>query len=591
MQALKESEDTVGLRALAEVFSTCFKAIVRSLDYLPYRTRRNTSYEVSQCIVIFTERLFATQALRLRRAEKDQQTQVVSRVIELAEMTIVSLRGFLKVAERLVAAKKPLPALPIEDSLPVMLTAEVAEETAPLVNIVAEALRDETTSISASSTCVPESVGGSIGSQDAPPRKKRKLHRGSVIRYIVGKKSTSSSKASLFYHKTKSSATLVNPTPMPIKESFEVEIKARPAEPVYVPRQSALYYLADPYCPEVDVEMPVPTGECVAVRLDQHGEMKAASLPALVRILTSKESVLDQDFTPTFFICFRFFTTPLLFFQELVKRFDEQPAVDLNPAQLRIWTQNAVGVHIRVGKAILMWLDLYWKPEVDFEVLEPLQAFALDRLVQELPEGMVTHILEGLDSVGGEEPICRRTQKAKDLEFIFQQTVGDVPPTPQFDLTSVMMGSTFQLIAFNTPAGRQEFARQLTANLSGRFQQVDPEDAVLHWHRNDESDVGKILREIISLERSLCAWVTETVLDRSTQQERCEILEFWLDIASVCRPHLPHDILFDHFTQRCLRLRNFSSTNCIWGGVSHGAIYRMKQTILVGCLFPLFHLS
>jgi hypothetical protein len=534
MRSLKEPEDTVGMRSLYQIFSACLKAIIHIMSGLPHATRSRSSYELSQSIVICTERLLATQIMRMCRAKPEKQTQAVSRVVELAELTIVRLREFLRTAELLVTADKPLPELPGDCSLAILASAlqETKEKHPSLVNIAAEELRDESTSAPSPSTSATGSIHSSTCSVDLPPEKKKKLQRGSVIRRIVRRKSRSS-KASLFSHKTKSSATLVDFASAPINESFEVEVRARPVEPSYLPRQSALYYLADPYCPEIDVDMPLPTGETVAVRLDQYGVMKAASLTALVRILTSKDSVLDQDFTPTFFICFRFFTTPILFFEELVKRFDEHPPADLNPAQLRIWTQNAVTVHIRVGKAVLMWLDLYWKPEADFEVLESLQAFTLERLVPELPEAMVTHILEGLDAVGGEEPICRRTRKARDLEFIYHQTAGDAPLGPHFNLHPLTVDLTFKPVAFNTPAGRQEFAQQLTATLSARFQQIDPEDAVMYWHKNDESNIGQILQEIILFERALCMWVTETILDRPTQQERCEVLEFWLDIASV----------------------------------------------------------
>jgi hypothetical protein len=203
--------------------------------------------------------------------------------------------------------------------------------------------------------------------------------------------------------------------------------------------------------------------------------------------------------------------------------------------------QYAMGVHIRVGKAILMWLDMYWKPGVDGEVLEALQAFTLNRLVHELPEGLASHILQGLDSIAGDEPMCRRTRKAKDLEFIYNHSVVVTPPPGlQFEITiEVDRDVTVQLLKFNTPAGREEVARQLTVKISEQFQQVDPEDAVMYWHRNQESEAGRTLQQIVLFERALCLWITHTVLQQSSLRERCRLLEFWLDVATVSI----HDLL------------------------------------------------
>lgn len=514
MKTLEMSKNFDGIRPLAPLFSSCLRTILRSMDVLPCEVRLNPAYEVAQYGVIFTANLFTGQVSKISSSSKGAERFFAA--LEMVEMTISSLRSFLKIAERLLKESKPLPAVPTE-----LVPDECSP--APLVNIVREVLETEDNTAGATSH---ETADISQTTDNSLEKKKTRPRRHSIIRRIVGRNSIAS-KVSLFSCGTKSSMTLVNCD------------KAKPSrllEPQFVLRQSALYYLADPYCPEIDVEMPVPTGDTAAVRLAQNGSMKAASVTALVRMLTSKESVLDPEFTTTFFISFRFFMTPTRFYEELVNRFNEQPSTDLSPAQLRIWARYAMGVHIRIGKTLLMWLDLYWKPEVDHEVLEALQAFTLERLVPELPEGLVGQILQGLDSISGDEPMCRRIRKAKDLEFIYHRSIAVAPsPGQSFKITiEGDLDATAQLLRFNTPAGREEVARQLTIRLSELFQQVDPEDAVIHWHRaNQDSEAGKTLQQIVLLERALCLWITNTVLQQPSLRERRRFLEFWLDIATV----------------------------------------------------------
>jgi hypothetical protein len=127
-------------------------------------------------------------------------------------------------------------------------------------------------------------------------------------------------------------------------------------------------------------------------------------------------------------------------------------------------------------------------------------------------------------------------RKAKDLEFAYHQSMVVAAPASSSNsgiTIRVDLDLTAQLLQLNTPAGREEVARQLTIKFSDQFQQVDPEDAVMHWHRNQDSEASQTLRQIVLSERALCLWITHTVLEQSSLGERCRILEFWLDVATV----------------------------------------------------------
>ena len=193
-----------------------------------------------------------------------------------------------------------------------------------------------------------------------------------------------------------------------------------------------------------------------------------------------------------------------------------------------------MGTRLRVGKTILMWIDLYWRPDSDSEVLETLQTFALEHLVRELPEGLSTQILGCLDSLWVDEPISPRARKASDLLFIYNR-VASAPLVPTEFTISIDpdMDHTSQLLTFNTSKGREEFARQLTIQLASRFQEVDPEDVIKVWQTNEDSEAGRLLQDIRHVERALCSWVTSTVVDPGPPAQRARLLEFWLDISAV----------------------------------------------------------
>ncbi|GLB38350.1 hypothetical protein LshimejAT787_0502150 [Lyophyllum shimeji] len=575
MQSLKTSKSIESLHPLSRVFLTCLRTIVHSMDDLPHDVRLNPQYEVAQFAVIFCGNQLKAEVSRQKKAKDPSQSTFVM-ALELVDMTVTRLRSFLEVAERILAENKPLPELPaVPADAPTSLE-RIEEKPQPLVNIVEAVLNGE------HDTGSPSSPEETHSSQDLlATKKKKRIGSGNIIRSIVRRPRGGSSRASILTLRTKSSATLINPDTAVVNPEAsslstspqESSAAERPVEMPYLPRQSAFYYVADPYCPEIDVDMPLPSGDADAVRLDHNGVMKAASLTALVRILTSKESVTDPEFSPTFFICFRFFTTPTLFLEALMRRYDEEPPADLHPAQLRVWTRDHMAVHIRVGKTILMWLDLYWKPDADAEVMETLQEFTLERLVHELPEGLVKHMLEGLDLVWGDDPLCRRSRKAYDMQFIYHH--GGAASLAATDFQGTIDGSLEtgeQLLSFDTPAGREEFARQLTVRVSQEFQQIDPEDAIKYWHLKEHKtrkhevedwEVGKVLQRIIEFERALCSWVTFSVLDEFQANKRREMLEFWLDISA-----------------RCMRLRNFSGAHCILVGLSSGAITRLKHTVL-----------
>ncbi|KAF8895480.1 ras guanine nucleotide exchange factor domain-containing protein [Infundibulicybe gibba] len=571
MRSLQGSADIHGMHALGLVFSTCLRTIVKILDRLPCGVRTNPEYSLARCGTIFTADLFRAQTARL---QTEQLPGIVSEgidtALELVDMTISGLRKVLEAADRVLSIKdKPLPDLPIFSA-----EQHVEPDHPSLAVVVAEVL-DE---VSCSETVGPDlephaedrSPSGLSGNN--APAKRWRFRRDEIIRRIV-KRIPNSSKASLFSHGSGSSMTFVDCSsesdvasfePLP-KQSFRSNDPVRLPDVPYSIRQSDIFFRADPYAPELDVDMPLPVGEAVAVRLDHAGMMKAASLPALVRILTSKEGLLSAEFTTTFFLCFRFFSSPTQFLELLINRFHEQPAASLSHAQLRVWAREATLVRIRVGRAILMWLEQYWKPGLDECVLGTLRSFALDHLVPGLPELLATKLLAHLSDVSSHDQGSGAIRKSRYFQKMSDLSVAkDMDPTG-FVIPPCQSGDVIaQIMKYNSLPGKEELARQLTVRMSEELLKVDPEDAVAHWIAGGKSEVGNRLQKVIDFECSLGLFVSHTILQGTTQEARVEIIAFWIDIAMNCQ-----------------RLRNFSSSHSVYCGFVDASISRLRRTLLL----------
>ncbi|KAG6897648.1 hypothetical protein C0992_012627 [Termitomyces sp. T32_za158] len=555
MRAIQGPHYILVHQSLGIVFLSCLRTIVGSMSGFPHGVHLNPKYEVAQYAVMYAGSLLEKELDRQKtvKISKDATKSQHSATMTLVDTILETLRTFLKVVGQLFANDKPLPdpPFPFDDKSGAENAASggkvslsegkgsVGKENESLMNVVKDVIKRE-------EAAQYDTADASNENRDV----KRKSRSGVLIHRVVRRRAKV--KGSLAAHFTASSLTLADLTPVATvpkepsvptsKEPSTMRVKENSADiqsPAYLPRRSAVYYLADPYHPE-DVEMPFSTEETASIRLDHNGEIKSASLTALVRILTTIESVKNQEFIPTFFVCFRFFTTPRLFLQALIHRFNERPPDDYNPLQLEVWIRDRVNDHIRIAKAVLLWLELYWKSDVDNEVLPDLQYFVIHHLVFVIPPGLGDAVLEALDLVDGDSPFCRRSRKAHDLNFVYKHGGRvDIPPN---DFTIKIYPDHLtgkQILSFDSPSGREEFARQLTIYISEKFRQVDPEDAIQYWHLKEQKsstvttmEVGQILRAIIEFERALCSWVTFSILDEISRTNRRTFIEFWLDISA-----------------------------------------------------------
>ncbi|KAJ7863073.1 ras guanine nucleotide exchange factor domain-containing protein [Mycena olivaceomarginata] len=325
----------------------------------------------------------------------------------------------------------------------------------------------------------------------------------------------------------------------------------------YVVRQSFIYDRVDPLCPDQKVDMPLPTGDSVAIRLDPNGDVKAASLPALIQLLTSHHTLPVDEMCETFFLSFRLFSSPPRLLAAFQARWDEQPpatGAPLTPAQQRVWAHHMCYVRNCLAQLLLTWLDEYWRPAEDSAILPRLRAFAVRRFDGAgLMQGVTTLVLQALDRAEQEEHTSR-AQRARDVER--QGAPPEAGPLkivlrPEDDYG-------INIAVFETTEGRERFAAQITALAHRRFRALDPEAVVARWLTSEPA-----FFPIQELEEALLMWVAMSIVELKSREERVAMIEFWLDVASIC-----------------VNLRDFSSASAIFSGLVYSPVERLSLTIL-----------
>ncbi|KAK7048394.1 cell division control protein Cdc25 [Favolaschia claudopus] len=356
----------------------------------------------------------------------------------------------------------------------------------------------------------------------------------------------------------RSPLAVVNLNLGPSVESLASTLRPEPREDMpYIARQSYIYHRYDPLCPDQKVDMPLPTGELVAVRLDHNGDVKAASLPALIHLLTSHHVIPVDEMVETFYLSFRLFSSPMGLLNALLRRWDEQPpvtGVPLNAAQQRVWTHHMSYVRNCLAQLFLTWLEEYWRPDEDSCILPRLRAFVVRRFDDAgLFNGIATLLLQAIDRAKQQDHISR-VQRARDIE-----RQGAPPESGPLQIVLRPEDDyNLNIHVFETIDGRERFAMQITALAHRQFRELDPEAVVARWLTGEPT-----FYQIQELEEALLMWVAMSIVELQGRDERVVMIEFWLDVASIC-----------------VNLRNFSSAFAIFSGLVYSPVERLSFTIL-----------
>ena len=527
--------------AAAEVFLHCVAAVIDQIRDTPNVDHADPGYLSAMSSLVSVGGYFVASIANLHSAHRHQVEGMLNESYKFVRLLYGRMSDFLGAAIRTTFKTKPLPELPSEVALQVVEEPKITLESPSSSNsYLSESLED-----------ADESTGliDIHKDEDSKPLKHRVTWQIPKCASPLG-----SSKHSIFSFKliksitSRSSATLVQPDGInPAKLSFRADIEPScPSTTSGGIRHSVLFYPNDPLNPDSDIEMPMPTGEISALSFDAEGKIKGGSLSALVTVLTSRQGVTDHELTTTIYTYFRCFTTPILFFQELAKRYEEPQPADLTNDQARVWETNISIVRIRVAKAMYDWLDQYWRTESDDEILEDVQIFAEERAeMPGHPKAILHRVIEKINHMKQVSPKDALAKRAQELVARVELTMPQEPPTPTGFIFSERFSRDLvaQLQQFNNSAGREEFARQLTMKLSSMFRDVDPVDAVAFWRSSQKKQddnvtinsaaISKAIKAIAMFEQTLSIWVTYSIIKPNEPLERSSMVSFWLDIAIV----------------------------------------------------------
>ena len=310
-------------------------------------------------------------------------------------------------------------------------------------------------------------------------------------------------------------------------------------------RVSGFFFPIDPADHDSDVEMPLPINMDVDVTFDTDtGELNSATLRALMCILSSHQSLMHPELTTMVFTCFRYFTTPTIFWLTLVEEYSKQRPDGLNAAQIRVWKNNDLLRRTRVAELLRIWLEQYWSATHD-SALQPrireffdyrLRSVAIDEKLKSTIRHAIYMVQDRTDDERFAEKLKRLADRAQFLNQCEKYTSTGIKFP--FNVHHHYLSTTTVLSFCYTEPGKDEFARQLSLLMSTNFRKVIPTDAIEVWRTRDKPKTQwKFVRAVSNLTlfgEMLSMWVIDSIINCSTGPEgRVSMICFWIDVAMV----------------------------------------------------------
>lgn len=542
LRKIPDSQDLDALRALVPIFIHCMNSIGRSLDTLPQEVRASAAYLRAQSSIAFSQSLLSGYIQEIPEKTKagTKPDAIIDRAMHFLDMNITSLKDFLQVAAHQLVHFKPLPPPPLEvepqpdpesvkdsNSEPGSMKAENSPESTKADNSPASSTEGGTSGINHQAKLEP--ILENNTSTDGKPKSPMK---GQTTKFsLLHPISTRRKKKSVSHDGSPgSSPTLVNSDHIQLESGY-VHVSTNI-------RNSIAQF------PNI-INGPIPdilphAEDATEIWKDGNGIAELASLKALIRYMTSKSSNGDADITDVFFLCFRFFSTPMETFRALLARYCEDMPHSLSPVDV---STASLYVKMRVAKLLYLWVDLHWRPEEDGDVFSPLTDFAFFHLSKDLPKEASSKLINALHDracAGGKGRGLRIERTVAHAEFKSHSELLRCSWEPK-DKKAMIKGdfSKVQLLHFNNPGGYSLLAFQLTLLLWEKYRCFEPEDAVRYFMVRKGGDsaltteVACQVATFMSYEKALHRWVMDTLASATTAEMRTELVEMFLDVAQV----------------------------------------------------------
>ncbi|KAL2438360.1 Cell division control protein 25 [Exophiala dermatitidis] len=279
-------------------------------------------------------------------------------------------------------------------------------------------------------------------------------------------------------------------------------------------------------------------------------QVKSGTLTGLVEQLTRHDRP-DTNFTTTFLLTYRSFTTASELFELLVKRFNLQPPAGLNRDEFLIWEEHKQKpARFRVLNILKAWLELYWMEGDDENsraLLERIGAFAKSTHIStKIPLAKVLTNIVDQRMKGGE------TSSKKLVLTLTNSAPPPILPRNMKKLKFLDIDST-------------EFARQLTIIESKLFGKIKPVECLAKtWEKKgktDNNDTATNLQALILHSNQLINWVAEMILQPTEVKKRVAVIKHFVAIAEKCRA-----------------LNNFSAVTAIISAMGTAPVLRLNRT-------------
>ncbi|KAK6381336.1 cell division cycle-related protein [Exophiala oligosperma] len=277
-------------------------------------------------------------------------------------------------------------------------------------------------------------------------------------------------------------------------------------------------------------------------------QVKSGSLTGLVEQLTRHDRP-DTNFTTTFLLTYRSFTTASELFELLVKRFNLQPPPGLNRDEFLIWEEHKQKpARFRVLNILKAWLEVYWMEcdnEKSRELLERITAFAKNALNSTkipLAKVLITIIDQRL-----------KGQETSSKKMVL--TITNSAPTP-------ILPKNMKKLKF-LDIDPTEFARQLTIMESRLYAKIKPSECLAKTWEKKAPDMPPYLNVQAAILHSnqLTNWTAEMILAHSEVKKRVVVVKHFVAIADKCRA-----------------LNNFSAVTAIISAFGTAPILRLGRT-------------
>ncbi|KAJ3074104.1 hypothetical protein HDU98_012132 [Podochytrium sp. JEL0797] len=283
------------------------------------------------------------------------------------------------------------------------------------------------------------------------------------------------------------------------------------------------------------------------VAFDQSGELKGATLQALVELLTAHKA-FDPVFAHSFLLTYRSFTNISELLALLKARYALDPPPSLNAVEYEKWSGGKRDiVRLRVYNILKMWAETHCSTsDEDARALQDIYQFAQHEMSKDFPKLslQLSHLVS-------------RRQESSDssIRVLIPHRPKDAPPPI---LPMGLRAKKFKLVEIDPI----EVARQLTMMEKSVFDKIQPAELFGRaWSKSNGLELSPNVRAMSVLSNRIAGWVIQTILTEADVKKRAGLLKHIISVA-----------------KECLALNNFCTVATIVGALNSAAVFRLQKT-------------